>query len=161
MMRLSTFLPGLLVCLLAGCGDRTIGPTDGDGNDVADEDAMPDAMDEGVVGDPWHCGESDAKCVGPMGIGECIDDECRGRLSSCWHGGTTCTDVCKGEHEDLVCAEAECEGATAYGWSLSSIEESDVMCTLADRATSTALTIGCDDPLPFDTYPGLRCCCKL
>src|SRR5690606_23865525 len=142
-----------------GCGDRPL-PPDDDADDIAnDGDAKePDAMAEGVVGDPWNCGESGAKCIGPMGIGDCIDDECQGRLSSCRLGGTTCDVLCG--NEGGVCAEDRCEGVTAFGWSLTSVEHSETMCTLADKKTATALTIGCADPLPFETFPGVRCCCK-
>src|SRR5690606_11339632 len=90
---------------------------------------------------PWNCGESGAKCIGPMGIGDCIDDECQGRLVECRIGGTNCDDTCA-DHGG-VCAEDRCEGVTAFGWSLTSVDHSETMCTLADKKTATALTIGC------------------
>lgn len=159
MIRANTLWSVTALWLLASCGDRTIQTSSGDANKVAaNEDPTPDAMDEGVHGDPWNCGEKGYKCLGPMGIGECIDDECTGRLHGCFVGGTTCADLCA--DEGVVCREAACDGATAFGWGVSSPEASIELCTYAEKEWATPLTIGCDEAIPFDAYPGVRCCCR-
>jgi hypothetical protein len=144
MRRLLKFLLLLTVC---GCGERTGSDTDPD----------PD-LSQGVIGDPWHCGESDAKCVGPLDIGECIDGECQGRLFDCWTSGASCSEICAAD-PGSTCAEGRCDGATAFGWSATSSDEAVEMCASANEATAMPLTISCDDPLPLAEYPGIRCCC--
>ena len=56
--------------LFGACSLRHADSDDASG---ADSSASGDSGTEGVVGDPWNCGEVGAKCVGPMGIGECVD----------------------------------------------------------------------------------------
>ena len=122
--------------LLLGCGQRTL-DTDNTNPEVSDE---PDVA-QGVPGDPWHCGESDAKCVGPLGIGDCIDGECQGRLFDCWTTGLTCTELCA-ESPGSSCAPGGCDGATAFGWASSDPNEAVASCADALEIGATPLTIG-------------------
>lgn len=144
-----------LTAWLFGCGQRT---TDAEDAANADHVATEPDLPQGELGDPWHCGESDAKCVGPLGIGDCIDGECQGRLFDCWTSGSTCTEACAA-NPGSSCAPGGCDGATAFGWSTSNPDEAVEACSDALETGATPLTIGCDDPLPFADFPGIRCCC--
>ncbi|PRQ00026.1 hypothetical protein ENSA5_28400 [Enhygromyxa salina] len=147
--QLVTLLASCLVAL--SCGRSPIGSDDG-------LEAGPDLAPDLPV-DPAHCGQSETNCVGPMGIGDCVEGECQGRLFNCWTAGSTCADACA-EQPGSSCAEGRCEGATAFGWGGQDHDESVELCTWADEASATPLTLACDEPLPFADFPGIRCCCK-
>ncbi|KIG12321.1 hypothetical protein DB30_01589 [Enhygromyxa salina] len=112
----------------------------------------------GVVGDPWHCGELGLKCVGGLGIGECIDGECQGRLiAECWSPefAPTCDAFCGSFAES--CAYLACDGATAWGWAGPALE-ADARCLGGDHDTVIPLTVTCDQPLS-GLITTMMCCC--
>ena len=136
----------------AGCGPDRI-PDDSTSEPDADDPIQED--EEGVVGDRWNCGELGLSCVGPLNIGECIDDQCQGRLWECRGWSSTCDEYC--QLEGRTCDELGCEGATAYGWP-GSQEEADALCGFNDSETVIPLFVGCDEPLA-GMATTVRCCC--
>jgi hypothetical protein len=153
--------PGVhLVMLMAVCVlTHACSPPPLDPPDTSSASADTPDVAQDLPADPMHCGESDVNCVGPLGIGDCVNGECQGQLFNCWTTSTTCADACVNE-ADVTCAEAGCDGATAFGWGLQTHDESLAACVWADEDTATPLTVACDEPLPFDDYPAISCCCK-
>lgn len=145
---LALILPLALYSLTPACIQRPLDP------DNSEADEMTPEME---VGDPWNCGEANVSCVGPLGIGECIDGECQGRLSGCWEAGTSCDELC--EQAGGAC-DRSCSDAAAFGWMAATSVEALDMCAMADAGTATALTVACDEPLPFSDYTAIRCCCR-
>ena len=138
-----------LVLVLA-CGRQL----PGDDDEQSDDSATPDLPTE----DPWNCGELGLKCVGPLGIGECVQGECQATLGGeCWVAASvgTCEQYCG--MLGRTCAELACDGATAYGWQ-GEPEMASVLCLDADHATAVPLELGCDEPLE-GTATVLMCCC--
>lgn len=126
---------------------------------IPDESAdSPEAADGGEDSkeDPWHCGEENLHCVGPLGIGECVDGECQGRLTFCRLASGTCSEICA--NEGAVCAPNDCEGATAYLWDYPTQEEADGICSAAIKEAATPWAIGCDDELS-GLGKTVNCCC--
>ena len=142
-----------LICL-AACGPGDLG-------DPSDADPRLDLgapKDGGVVGDPHNCGELGLDCTGPLGVGECVNDECGAQVGyQCWSPefAPTCDAYCEAfEHS---CVELGCEGATAYGWA-GNQWDADNACLSADVHTMIPLTVTCDQPLE-GLITTLSCCC--
>ncbi len=151
-MKLPPPAYGIAVLILVGCG---AGPIDGETGSQAE--IPKDVGDD--QGDPWHCGELGLKCIGPLGIGECIDGQCGPRLGQqCWgpQFAPTCDDYC--EAFDLSCASQACDGATVWGWT-GPPDWADLMCSDNTKDTAISLTLGCDEPLE-GSLTVFRCCCE-
>ncbi|PRQ07912.1 hypothetical protein [Enhygromyxa salina] len=95
-------IAALAASTIIGCGPGEVSDV---GSDPFHDLPVEAEAEDGVVGDPWHCGELGLKCVGGLGIGECIDGECQGRLiAECWSPAfaPTCDAFC--ESFDESCA---------------------------------------------------------
>ncbi|PRQ03107.1 hypothetical protein ENSA7_53780 [Enhygromyxa salina] len=146
-----TLLLLVLSSCLLGCNQRPLDPD----STEADAGMPPDVG--GVMGDPWNCGEEQLSCVGPLGIGDCIDGKCQGRLSTCWESGASCTALC----EELgASCDASCEGAAAFGWAAETENEALAMCVEPFDEGASPLSVTCEQPLPFADYSAIRCCCR-
>jgi hypothetical protein len=136
------------------------GPGDVTATDTSPDPSVEDAPngEEGVVGDRWKCGELGLVCVGPLGIGECIDDVCSPKLGKCQgvDFAPTCDVYCEGVERS--CAYLGCEGATAYGW-LGDLAWAGDRCLEPDHDLAVPLTVACDEPLEGHASI-LRCCCE-
>jgi hypothetical protein len=104
-----------ILFLMLGLFACRAGPIPGD-TEADDDDDPPE-----VLGDPWKCGELGLKCVGPLGIGQCINEQCTPKLGNqCWGAdfAPTCDHYC--EAFEQSCAFEGCEGATfGDGWATS------------------------------------------
>ncbi|EDM81251.1 hypothetical protein PPSIR1_40245 [Plesiocystis pacifica SIR-1] len=148
--------PSLLAAMLVVLARSPPGIPD-EGLDTQVESPGADAGAEHSMDDPWHCGEEDLKCIGPLGIGECVDGECQGRLTFCHLAAGTCAEICA--NDGGVCAPLDCEGATAFAWDYALQEEADALCDAAIKDAATPLEIGCDDEL--NTFgKTVNCCCQ-
>jgi hypothetical protein len=138
----------LVACGPGGVEDPTSGP---------EPNADLPADEDDHTSDDFHCGELGLKCVGGLGLGECIDGECTPSPGGqCWSPefAPTCDAYC--EAFDRTCAYLGCEGATAYGWTGTQ--------HMADRAcgtwsTAVPMTVTCDQPLD-GLITTLLCCCN-
>ena len=147
--------PALLIVVatvLAACRPGLVDDASTSQDSQLEEAEVPDT-DE----DPWKCGELGLVCVGPLGIGECVDGACQGRLSSCYPPAMTCAEIC-GEL-DAACLEHGCEGATAWVWDAPTQEEADYLCVSGHRDSAQALSIGCEDDLT-GLAKRVNCCCQ-
>jgi hypothetical protein len=150
-------IQGLVVLILSSAcqPDR---PTNTNTSDGQDSHASGKGDELGPDEDPWDCGEMGLTCIGPLGIGSCVEGECQGRLTmTCYPPDRNCDEICA----DLgaTCAPQGCEGATAWVWNASTKEEADYLCLAADRDAAEALAIGCDEELT-DLAMSVNCCCK-
>lgn len=140
------------VGIAAACGPPR---PDDDGTSADDHTPIPDLGN----GDKWNCGDLGVSCVGPLGIGDCIDGQCQPRLghqcySPAWT--PTCDDYCIAEGS--TCAADRCSGVTAWGWP-GDQTMGDILCTDGDRHTAFPLDVACDEPLE-GLATTLRCCCE-
>jgi hypothetical protein len=133
------------------------GPGHPSGDTAMQDTPMPDLGQAESLGDPWHCGELDLVCIGPLGIGSCVDGECGGWLSDCYQATGTCAEICA--TEGRVCDELGCDGATAWRWTASSLLEAYDLCGSASHQTVEPMFIGCGDELEGLTT-ALSCCCQ-
>lgn len=143
----------IVAAVFSACGP---GEVDDRGSDP--EPDLPDEAEEGVVGDPWNCGELGLKCIGALAIGECIDGECQGRLiGQCWSPefAPSCDAFCESFGES--CVYLGCEGATAYGWT-GLQAEADGACSVGHRDSVIPMTVTCDQPLE-GLITTVLCCC--
>lgn len=146
----------LLVAALALLACQPPGIPDEDSDSQADAPG-PDAAEDPSSDDPWSCGEEELKCVGPLGIGECVDGVCQGRLGSCGPAEGTCAELCS-TYEGAVCAELDCEEATAFVWDRPTQEEADALCISGAKDAAIPLAIGCEDELSSYGNSAMCCC---
>lgn len=145
----------LLVAVLGACGPG--------GRDTGTDDSNPHAdvgeggEDDESKEDPWNCGEIGAICVGPLGIGECVDGQCGATLGECYGPPGDCNSICA--LDGRLCAELACDGATAWVWNASTQYESNILCAIGDEESVTPLTVACDEPLD-NLAKGVSCCCS-
>ncbi len=151
-------IQGVIIVTLLASACQSDRPADTHTSDSQDSHASGNGGALSLDEDPWHCGERGLTCVGPLGIGECVDGECQARLTmTCYSPDRNCDEVCG----DLgaVCALQGCEGATAWVWNASTKEEADYLCLSADRDAAEALAIPCDEELT-DVAMSVNCCCR-
>lgn len=128
------------------------------GRETTGNDApMPDLGQAESLGDPNNCGELGLHCVGPLGIGSCIDGQCGPTLSQCYGATGTCAEICA--IEGRSCAPLGCDGATGWGWTASSVEEATVLCGFPDHQSVDPMHMACDDDLE-GLAQVLSCCCS-
>jgi hypothetical protein len=134
----------------------TCGPGRPDTETTTQDTSMPDVGQAESLGDPWDCGELGLVCIGPLGIGSCVDGQCGGRLSQCYVAAVTCAEICASE--ERICDELGCDGATAWGWTASSLDEASVLCGSASHQTVEPMFMGCGEELE-GLATVLSCCC--
>ena len=147
-----SWMAAMIALVVTACG-----PGEVNDQDPGLEPDLPADAEAGVVGDPWNCGELGLKCVGPLGIGECIDGECQAHLGAqCWSPefAPSCDAYCKSFDES--CAYLGCEGATAYGWMGSQLE-ADAAC-INHIDSVVPMTVTCEQPLE-GLVTTVLCCC--
>ncbi len=146
----------LAAMVLTACGPQPVEDEAADQTTESDFTAESSATESGIMGDPWNCGELGETCVGPLGIGDCIDGVCRGRLGSCYGPfGRNCDELCA--LDGFTCAQSECEGVTAFGW-MGSQQYADTMCISGDKPSAVPLNITCDESLD-ELATTVNCCC--
>ena len=149
------FVGSIIVLVVVACGPGDIGEASDDEQPRLDLGGLKDG---GVIGDPHNCGELGLDCKGPLGIGECIDDECQATVGyQCWSPefAPTCDAYC--EAFERKCVYLGCEGATAYGWTGPQYDADDA-CLSANVHTMIPLTVACNQPLE-GLITTLSCCC--
>jgi hypothetical protein len=151
----------LLALLAMACGPR---PTD-DGDDPGEDAARRDAGDEGCEESSCPISCADRTCIGALGIGRCIDDECSPSPIECvteTSAQRSCTAVCASRN--VVCVENGCEGATAFGYP-GPVTHTIGFCgesTPSIRDAVVPIEGPCDAPLAFageGSFELYQCCC--
>src|SRR5690606_24331514 len=146
----------LLVGVLGACGPGGRDTQTDDDTPHADVGQDDDDDDDESKEDPWNCGEIGAKCIGHLGIGECVDGQCGATLGECYGPPGDCNSICA--FDGRPCAELACDGATAWVWNASTQYEANVLCAIGDRETVTPLHVACDEPLDGLANSALCCC---
>jgi hypothetical protein len=152
-MHVMTML-GLVLSLLAF---SACGPGSPDGEMTGQDTPMPDLGQAESLGDPDNCGELGLNCIGPLGLGSCVDGQCGPTLSQCYNASGTCAEICA--LEGRACAPLGCDGATGWGWTASSVDEATALCGLANHQTVEPMYMACDDELE-GLAQVLSCCCS-
>lgn len=111
---------------------------------------------DGADGDPWNCGELGLECVGALGIGSCVEGACGPALVSECTASQTCESLCGSV--GLICAERECEGATAFAFAGVSQAEADERCLEAKRADAVGVEIACSEMPVGESALTWLCC---
>lgn len=125
--------------------------------DATGQDApMPDLAEVESLGDLDACRDMGLNCIGPLGIGSCIDGQCGPTLGQCYGATGTCTEICA--MEGRACAPLGCKGATGWGWTASLVEEASLLCGQGDHQSAEPMYVGCDDELE-GLAQALSCCC--
>jgi hypothetical protein len=144
----------LTLAFASGCGPGSSDTEHGDPDPLAD---LAGAEANDSQEDPWNCGELGAICVGPLGIGECVDGQCGATLAQCATPPGDCNSMCA--LDGRPCAELACDGATAWVWNASEQYEAEVLCALGYEQAATPLSVACDEPLD-DLAMAALCCCS-
>jgi hypothetical protein len=152
-MKSAQTLRTCLVLLLSACGPGERDTETSSAESPADL-GEPEGADS--QNDPWNCGEIGAVCVGPLGIGDCIDGQCGATLGECYRPPGDCDSIC--DLDGRTCAEFACEGATAWAWNATTQYEADTLCALGDQQAVTPLAVGCSEPLD-ELATSVSCCC--
>jgi hypothetical protein len=155
--NLTVHMMSSIAIVLALFASPACGPGQPDGEVTGQDAPTPDLGQAESLGDPNNCGELGLHCIGPLGIGSCIDGECGPTLSDCYGTSETCTEICA--LTGRACAPLGCDGATAWGWTASSVDEAVALCGLADKQAVEPMYMGCDDDLE-GLAPVLSCCCS-
>jgi len=152
------------MCLLCACGPSVVddeirddGPAE---EDVADQDC-----EDGPCASDLACGEEQRNCVGPFGIGKCVDGQCGPKPVDCvgeFSSESNCNESCSSR--DLICVENGCDGATAFG--LPGPEEVAIgQCGVGSSSARDIVTDihgPCDRELNFSgegSFSVYQCCC--
>jgi hypothetical protein len=142
----------LLTTIFTACrGDGMDDQATMDSAAHAEGDSDPDS-------DAWHCGELGLKCVGALGIGECINGECQPALEPICTGNMTCEQVCNSV--ESTCAERGCEGATAFAFVGDSQAEANARCLDGLKFEATPFPISCTEQPSGELPMSWLCCCE-
>lgn len=144
----------LVLVFISACG---LGERDTQGSDAESPADLGAAEGDESKEDPWSCGEIGAVCIGPLGIGECINGQCGATLGECHRPPGDCNSICA--LDDRPCVELACEGATAFGWNTPTQAEADTLCVVGHEQSATPLLVACDEPLD-DLAMIVSCCCS-